>query len=142
MDPESISELRDFAEQTLAKNGTDEDFTPDTLSVSKINDADMRDFAEETLVKNDTAANLKLDTLSAPIVNNIFLAEHMPVFEDARESFLYITNQNNCPIFFSQFFKSKVFNYFILLKYFTNFQNNIFDAHRYQFWFSYFYSRI
>ena len=130
--------MRDFAEETPAKNGAD------AISMEPEIICELRDFAEDTLSKNGTESNYATDTLSAPNLNNICFPENMAVFEpDARETFLYITNRNNCPIFFSKFFTNKNFNFLIFSQeFFTNFKNKIMNVRCYQFWFSNFNSHI
>ena len=46
-----IIKLRDFAKETLLKNGTVTNFTEDTLRDSKLVISNLRDFAKETLPK-------------------------------------------------------------------------------------------
>ena len=75
--------LRDFAADTLLKNGTDINFHADTLSDAISNDPEnnreLRDFAAETLLKNGTAEDLTKDTLRDSHFSNIFLPKNMAI---------------------------------------------------------------
>ena len=79
-DSEIICDLRDFAAETLSKNGTVENL-PDRDTILKEIETifDARDFAAETLKKNGTAANFTLDTLSDPKFINVILPDSKAV---------------------------------------------------------------
>jgi fucose 4-O-acetylase-like acetyltransferase len=138
--------LRDFAADTLIKNGTDINFNVNTLSDTILTDrvailkevesiSYLRDFAADTLAKNGTDAIFTPDTLSDPNFKNIILPVIKAVFvSDASETAIFQTNDGgnelaeNQPIlfinnFFANFSKSKNFYYFKDIKFFLQFDH-------------------
>ena len=95
-DPENIFDFRDFAADALLKNGNDTHFSLNTLSDQTLKSPEiifeLNDFAADTLEKNGTEAKFTTDTLSDPNLNNNLL-ENMAIFvPDVRETYLCIWN--------------------------------------------------
>ena len=93
LNSETCCHLRDFAEDTLLKNGTDINLYVGTRSAGILTDPETifesKDFAEDTWQKNGTEANFTLDTLSAPNLKN------KPYFCQYTSETGIFENQNN-----------------------------------------------
>jgi hypothetical protein len=104
---ESISESRDFAEQTLTKNGVDA-ILPDPETI-----CDLREFAKDTLLKNGTCDNFTPDTLSDSIFFNVFGPENTAVFMDnSSETGNFRKNNHNGETDHAIFFAKKLPNFY------------------------------
>ena len=76
--------MRDFAANTLPKNGID------TVLKEKKIICELRDFAAETLSKNGTDKNFRVDTLFSPITEPENMAILKPKFHEKIENFRVI----------------------------------------------------
>ena len=112
-DPENICELRDFAAETLEKNGTvanladavftDRDEILKTLEKISV----LRDFAAETLQKNCIKSNSRVDTLISAITGPENRAIFEQKFHETIKNFRFVAFLTSFLRKNFHFFKSK-----------------------------------
>ena len=102
LDPEIFCEMRDFAADTLAKNGTDQNFTPDTLSDPNLKKIILPEI--EAVFLPDRY--FRADTLISPF----FKPEKTAVFDHAEKQPVSLISLFFAKFDIKQFLKSKNFN--------------------------------